>query len=669
MLRSERLASASIICVKKDVELALEALSSFGEFHIEQEGNANPIEYKKSIQQAEQTLSHLNELEIKLQTEKPRFTDSFKTVVPTKTEISAENWHELLQTTSQQVQTLKDQVDQYMGLLTDLQEETAVFSHLKGMLTIMDSMGVDLSAIEELKLVHVEVASVPHKHVEGLEVALVGFPLILNHCFLTKEADFVCLAMPAKVREDVEKILKIHHAEIFEIPEDIPHDVKDALKDVNEQLTENAQKEKTLQFEFRKLGHENKQNLASWRETTQNILALLRAEEKILQSERLATVKGFVPQKKLPELTEKVQTALHGKALVLENLVAKADDPPTKFKHNRFVAPYEEITKLYGVPFYDELDPTPILAFTFPLIFGLMFGDMGHGLLLLVGGLTVGFLIKGSQSIRNVCWILASCGLGAILAGAVFGEFFGLKVYTPLFNPFTDVLTFLIFSLFVGVAQIVSGFVLEMANHLLRHDVAEAVLGSLPRIGFYLGSVYLIAVYQLDFAKWFSGPILFALVPFAVLVFGKPLVSAVQRLYVPRMEANGEEGGFVQRVFESGDLVTRLLSNTISYSRILALLMAHWALIMVVYSIVGLVGAANPLTLILSGVIVVFGNLFVLALEGLIVFIHTMRLHFYEWFSKFYLGTGTPFEPFKQNFHYTKVTFKKTDKSPESQSP
>jgi V/A-type H+-transporting ATPase subunit I len=83
--------------------------------------------------------------------------------------------------------------------------------------------------------------------------------------------------------------------------------------------------------------------------------------------------------------------------------------------------------------------------------------------------------------------------------------------------------------------------------------------------------------------------------------------------------------------------------------------MAHWALILVVYTVVGLIGSASVLTLILSGVIIVTGNIFVLALEGLIVFIHTMRLHFYEWFSKFYMGNGTEFTPFRQNFVYTEV--------------
>ena len=123
-----------------------------------------------------------------------------------------------------------------------------------------------------------------------------------------------------------------------------------------------------------------------------------------------------------------------------------------------------------------------------------------------------------------------------------------------------------------------------------------------------------------------------------------------------------EQNSLGQRIFESGDLVPRLLSNTISYTRILALLMAHWALILVTYTVAGLVGTASILTLVLSGIIIVGGNIFVMALEGLIVFIHTLRLHFYEWFSKFYMGTGTPFEPFKQKFVYTEVNGKDQNK-------
>jgi V/A-type H+-transporting ATPase subunit I len=111
--------------------------------------------------------------------------------------------------------------------------------------------------------------------------------------------------------------------------------------------------------------------------------------------------------------------------------------------HNRFVRPFEEITKLYGIPHYNELDPTPLIAISFPILFGLMFGDVGHGLILLVGGLALGKLIKGNQSIKNVCWIMAACGVAAIAAGLLFGEFFGRSIFAPLwFSPFEDVFTF-----------------------------------------------------------------------------------------------------------------------------------------------------------------------------------------------------------------------------------
>jgi V/A-type H+-transporting ATPase subunit I len=257
---------------------------------------------------------------------------------------------------------------------------------------------------------------------------------------------------------------------------------------------------------------------------------------------------------------------------------------------------------------------------------------------------------------------MAVCGASAIIMGGLYGEFFGKELFAPLwFSPFNNIFDFLIFALAVGVIQITSGLVLEMVNFLIKHNVTDAVFTAVPKIAFYLGAVYLIVVYKLNIGLWFSGPILLLIVPFVVLVCGKPIFMSLEKFswgaVGPEIEQKGEENSLGERIFEGGDLVTRLLSNSISYTRILALLMAHWALLLVVYTVAGLVGFASIPALIISGIIIVVGNIFVIGLEGLIVFIHTLRLHFYEWFSKFYEGTGTVFNPFKQNHVYTEVVF------------
>jgi V/A-type H+/Na+-transporting ATPase subunit I len=663
MLRPERMTSTSIICVKKDVEPILEALSSFGEFHIEQttQDNAGLSEYNQNIQKVEESLADVNVLINQLTQEKSSLFGIFKLTQPPKMQVTAENWQALFETTSQKISTLKKEADSLNEALSCTQEKTEQLNHTRDVLGRLSIMGADLAAMEELKLIYVATASVPTKNFSGLETALSGLPIFINRCSLTKEVSFVCLAIPTKHQTDVEKILRTYHAEVFHIPKELPHDVNEALKEVNEQLKENTDKEKAFCTSLNKLGEENKDNLASLKETSENILTLLQAEKKILQSGRLATVKGFVPQKKFQELNEKVTGMLEGKVLVMKNEVSEVEEPPTKVSNSRFVRPFEELTKLYGLPHYDEVDPTPVIAITFPIIFGLMFGDVGHGLVLLLGGLIVGNLIKTNQAVKNVCLIMAACGVGAIAAGLLFGEFFGIQLFVPLwFSPFENVSMFLIFSLFVGVAQIISGIVLELVNYLLKHNVADAILTSVPKIAFYIGGVYLVAMYQLNFGEWLSGPILFPIIPFIALIIGKPIYLAAAKPQNHSSE-HSEQDSIGGRLFEGGDLVTRLLSNTISYTRILALLMAHWALILVTYTIAGLVGTASTLTLILSGIIVVGGNIFVLALEGLIVFIHTLRLHFYEWFSKFYQGTGTEFKPFKQKFIHTDVTLKRKE--------
>jgi V/A-type H+-transporting ATPase subunit I len=658
--------SASIICSKKDVESVLETLNTFGEFHIEpsQQDDANIAAYEQNIALVQERLLDVDALTKKIVVEKGSPLAIFKLMTPVKVNVSADNWQSLLENTNQKILSLKQEIETLNGSLAGMSEKNLELTGLKRMLQSMEYVDADLGAIGDIKLIYVAFASMPIKNCEPFHTAITDLPLVTKQSPLTEEECFLAVAAPAKHKEEVERILRTYHAEIFVMPQDFPNNVKEALKEVNRRLKDNEEKEKTVKETIKKLGEENKDHLASLKETSENILALLTAEKKILQTGRLATVKGFVPQKKFKELTETVNTKMEGKALVLENELSESVVPPSKFVHGRFVKPFEEITKLYGLPNYNEVDPTPLLAFTFPVLFGLMFGDLGHGLVLLIGGLIVGSLIKGNQGMKNVCYIMAACGISSCVTGVLFGEFFGIK-FTPLwFSPFENVFSFLLFALFVGIAQISAGVVIEMSNYLLKHNAADALLTSLPKLLFFVGGVYLIATCQLDFGAWFGGPILAPVIPFIILVAGKPIYKKIAKPIETHASEHPEQETVVGRFFEGADFLTRILSNTISYSRILALLMAHWALLLVTYTVAGLIetGFGGIVGLIVAALVIVVGNIGVLALEGLVVFIHTLRLHFYEWFSKFYGGVGNEFKPFKQEYNHTNLTLTKEKK-------
>lgn len=666
--------SASIICAKKDVESVLESLNTFGEFHIEpsHDDQVNIADYDASISLIQERIVDVDALTKQLVHEKGSLLGAFKLTTPVKVNVTADNWQALLQKTSEEILSLKQEIETLNGSLAGMNEKNQELIGLRRMLQSMESIDADLPTISDLKRIYVAFASMPIKNCEAFHTAISGLPLFHKQSPLTEDTCFYAVAAASKNREEIERILRTYHAEIFTMPADLPNDVKEAHKEVNKRLKDNEEKEKTVNEALTKLGEENKDRLAAFKETSENILALLSAEKKILQTGRLATVKGFVPAKKFSELTNTVNTQMAGRAIVLENDAADFEGaPPSKIVHSRFVRPFEEIVKLYGLPNYNEIDPTPLVALTFPILFGLMFGDFGHGLVLVFGGLAVGLLIKGNQSIKNLCWIVVACGISATVAGLLFGEFFGMtnifgyQIHPLWFSPFestANVTQFLIFSLFVGIVQIILGISIEMVNFLLKHNKADAFLTALPKILFFVGGIWLILTYQLDFGAWLSGPILAPLIPFIIMVAGKPIYTKIAKPVHAHESEHPEQETIVGRFFEGGDFFTRVLGNTISYSRILALLMAHWALLLAVNKIVELTGPMGTLGLILGALVIVVGNVGVLALEGLIVFIHTLRLHFYEWFSKFYGGAGTTFSPFKQTYNHTNLTLRKEKK-------
>jgi V/A-type H+-transporting ATPase subunit I len=310
---------------------------------------------------------------------------------------------------------------------------------------------------------------------------------------------------------------------------------------------------------------------------------------------------------------------------------------PVTFKYPKFFGRFDTITSLYGTPNYNEINPTPILALSFPIIFGMMFGDIGHGLMLAALGL---IFYKFVKSLSKIGLYLAICGIfGCIIGAILYGEAFGIHIYPGLITPIgveEDIMNLLTFALVVGVVQISLGMAIGIANNILQKKKVDAILVGLPKMALYIVSVMVVVLFGLDLTDWIGLPLYMIMVPLFTFLLAKPIYEAVKHGMKKGLSALGEMG------FETFDTLIRFISNTVSYLRIFAMVVAHVMLTMVFYILGAMAGGG-----VLGIVFAVLGNIFVVLLEGIIVLAQDLRLHFYEWFSRFYDDGGVRFTPFR----------------------
>jgi len=529
--------------------------------------------------------------------------------------------------------------------IVDLQKNMRIFE-------ILDRFNIDLNVLKELKATRTFIAIASIRHLISLERAFSNFPAVYYFEEIGGGKAFIFVLTTRKNSQTIEKILETYDVEFLPILERALQEPSLALSTIQKRLRELSKGRKLVLKQIHRLAERYKNRILALREAIWNIENTLKLKEDAFKTEKVAQIIGYIPQESFSSLERQLKKSLGDRYVIFSNSNAPSEDPPTVLRNPSFIKPFEMITKLYGLPSYDEIDPTPIMAVTFPLIFGLMFGDLGHGLVLFLGGLILSFIIKSPEEWRSFCRILAACGFGAVIAGFLFGEAFGKHVFPPLWlDPFENVMAFLIFSLMIGALQMIMGFVIDLFNLLLKGKYVDALTVTLPKIILYGGAMYFLIRYRLNFDLWLSGPAFYLASGLAFLFLGKPLATLI-------LNRNEFPHVLGERIFESSELLLSLLSNTMSYSRILALLMAHWALLTATYAISGLISTFPMIGNILELAVIIGGNILVIAFEGLIVFIHTLRLHFYEWFSKFYEGTGTDFQPFKYQQRFTRITLK-----------
>ena len=324
--------------------------------------------------------------------------------------------------------------------------------------------------------------------------------------------------------------------------------------------------------------------------------------------------------------------------------------PPIIMKNPPFFRLYEFYVKMYGLPCYNEVDPTAVVALTYTLFFGIMFGDVGQGLVVAI----VGFLMWKLRKME-VGRILVPCGISGMIFGSIYGSVFGFEeamnpIYKTLFgipgklvdvmDP--DTISMIIYgSVVLGFVTLAVIMLINIVSSIKRRDLESALFGPNGVSGFvFYVSLVVGLVLQMFMGLEVMTPvyvICLIILPLLLIYMREPLGGLVSGKKNWQPEKWGEY--FIQSFFELFEMCLGYLTNTMSFLRVGAYILVHAGMMTVVFTLAEMMGGAG------FYIVLILGNALVMALEALLVAIQVLRLDYYEIFSRFYVGEGRPFDP------------------------
>ena len=382
----------------------------------------------------------------------------------------------------------------------------------------------------------------------------------------------------------------------------------------------------------------------------ETIYAAARYAAAVFSLRHFAAVKGqhffcvgWVPAREVDAITQVARQIPDLRVTVDDPDKAGHTTPPTKLRNPWFVRPFEFFVEMYGLPDYDETDATPFVALTFTVLFGIMFGDVGQGIVLTLFSL---FMWKVKHN--ALFHLMIPCGIASTCAGFVYGSFFGYEnLLDPLYHALgmaskpvavmESITGILLFAVYIGVVLVLAAMGMNIYTQWRRGLLGSVLFGtnSITGVLTYLAGVNLVSAFM---GAWQFMPV----APSAVILVLGLLSLLFAEVLAPLVNgepdwkpADGWGNYMMQNVFELLESVLSYLSNTISFLRVGAFVIVHASMMMVVFTLAG-----EPANL----AVVVIGNLVVIALEALLSAIQGIRLEFYEMFSRFYTGGGRRFE-------------------------
>jgi len=355
---------------------------------------------------------------------------------------------------------------------------------------------------------------------------------------------------------------------------------------------------------------------------TEDAISRLEAVGLAASTRSAFVVEGWVPAPSVPGLADALRQRI-GPEITLEQLAAGPDaDAPVVLHNPRLFRPFQLLVEMMPLPTYGSIDPTPFVAVFFPVFFGLMVGDVGYGLVMLGLGLFLNARSRPQTTLRAVAQIAIICSVFAIIFGVLFGELFGdvgrrLFGIQPLLldreEP-KDIVSFLVLCVAIGGVHVLLGLVLGVVNAFHAHP-KQALGRGISALMIVLIVVALLAAVRLLPSKLLTPAVVALLVAFPVLVIAEGIVAPVELLAT--------------------------IGNILSYARIMALGTASVMLAVVANRLAGAMGSA-----VVGAVFALLFHLVNFALGLFSPTVHALRLHYVEFFGKFYSPGGVRYRPF-----------------------
>lgn len=569
---------------------------------------------------------------------------------------SPEEFQRLAEEMSSEVEKIRKEHDELVASIEELRQTDSCVKHLIG-------MDVSFKDLFSLKYVKMRVGRIPAENLQKLDY-------YTNRCIhfipYERNPDWVwgIYLTPADSAEFEDSLMKSLYFEQIHLPDYLDEDAKTT----DEMLVQIIDNEEKLSSQLEKQLSDYR---AAHEEELLALISKVKARMDCFELRKMALVvggrfsfSGYCPSRSAKDLSASLDR-LEGVQAVEVPVKPKnaPGDVPVKLRNNVIFKPFEMFVKMYGLPAYDGFDPTPYVAVTYCLMFGIMFGDVGQGLVVSLLGLILSKLTK-----NGLAPIMTRIGLFSAAFGVIYGSIFGIEtIITPFFHReniwrflgykeqpesiFQVATTLLIAALGIGIVLIMLSMIFNTALNLRKRNLGEALFGVNGAAGliFYVSLVAAAAGMFMFGVNLFNPAYIICLIvlPLVLIFFKHPLSNLV--MGVKHSEKVSVGNFIIENFIELFEAALSFLSNTMSYLRIGGFILSHAGMMLVVAQLAGtnVPGAEVTVGTVITYII---GNLLVMGIEGLLVGIQVLRLEFYEIFNRFYDGSGQSFRPIEISF-------------------